>query len=386
MSYIYAALVLQAMEREIDPENLKKVLDSMNAPTDDAELEALLALMNHSASKGVEIGGEPSFAQELRRLASQVEAVNARISALEERIAGVEVAQPVETRAPTVEEIIAGTEVAEPVETEVSAPIKEEAIYEGGALYLYCVADGAQEISLGKIGVEGNEVYTIPYRDLSAVVHNCAAEAYKSEDNELVKGWVMAHQKVVELAQERFGTILPLGFDTIIRGEEETDPETNMKQWLKDDYENLKAKIERLRGKEEYGVQIFWDPKVIAEAITRTNEEIKKLDEEMRSKPKGTAYMYRQKLESALKEEMEKLADKYFKDFYNRIKKHADDVKVDKTKRADEDKQMLMNLSCLIPRDNYEGLGQELEGILDVEGISVRFTGPWPPYSFVTPG
>ncbi len=103
----------------------------------------------------------------------------------------------------------------------------------------------------------------------------------------------------------------------------------------------------------------------------------------MKSKPKCTAYMYKQKLEDALKKEMEAMADQYFKDFYQRIRQHAEDIRVDKTKRADEDKQMLMNLSCLVNKDKYKELGEELEGIRGVDGLSVRFTGPWPPYTFV---
>jgi len=382
MSYIYAGLALQGMEKEINEANLKKVLGSMNAPMDEAEIQALLALMNHSAPKRVEIG-EPSFAPELRRLASQIEVLKARVSALEERMARVEFAEAAEPPAPTLEERVA-REVAGPAETELSASAKTEIVSE--ARYLYCVADGGERTSLGEIGIDGSEVYTIPYRDLCAVVHNCTSEPYESEDNELVKGWVLTHQAVVDAAQERFGTVLPLGFDAIIKGEGDIDPEANMINWLRDDYENLRTKAERLRDKAEYGVQIFWDPRIITDMITQANEEIRKLDEEMRSKPKGTAYMYKQKLEKVLKKEVEAKADEYFRDFYSRIKKHADDVRVDKTKKADEDRQMLMNLSCLVPKDKYVELGEELEGISEMEGFSVRFTGPWPPYSFVAPG
>ncbi len=37
--------------------------------------------------------------------------------------------------------------------------------------YLYCVADGGEEANLGRVGLEGREVYTIPYANISAVVH-----------------------------------------------------------------------------------------------------------------------------------------------------------------------------------------------------------------------
>ena len=57
---------------------------------------------------------------------------------------------------------------------------------------------------------------------------------------------------------------------------------------------------------------------------------------------------------------------------------------MDKTKKTeDENKQMLMNLSCLLTKDGSRRLGDELEKIASVEGFFVRYTGPWPPYSFV---
>ena len=251
------------------------------------------------------------------------------------------------------------------------------------ARYLYCIAEGNKKISFGNIGIEGNEVYTIPYEDLCAVTHKCSPEPYKSEDNEVVKKWAMAHQKVIDTAWEKFGTVLPLGFDTIIKGEEDITPDENMKSWLKDDYKNLKEKIFKLKSKAEYGVQIFWDPNVIGEKLIENNSEIKKLNEEIKSKSKGLAYMYKQKLENLLKKEMEKEADRCFKDFYERIKRCGDEIKVEKTKKLEEGKQMLMNLSCLLTKEKSKVLGDELEKIDNMEGFSVRFTGPWPPYSFV---
>ena len=247
------------------------------------------------------------------------------------------------------------------------------------ARYLYCIADGNEKIILGNIGIENSKVYTIPYQDLCAVVHNCLPEPYKSEDNEVVKKWVMAHQKVIDTAWERFGTVLPLGFDTIIKGEKGIEPEEAMKNWIRDDYENLKQKLARVKDKAEYGVQISWDPKVIGEKLIENNPEIKKLNEKIKSKSKGLAYMYKQKLENLLKKEMEVEAERHFKDFHERIKKCVDEIKVEKTKKAEDERQMLMNLSCLLPKEKSKILGEELEKINNMEGFFIRFTGPWPP-------
>jgi hypothetical protein len=268
-------------------------------------------------------------------------------------------------------------------EVVVTNEVKAENTDEGR--YLYCVADSGKKADLGKIGLDGKEVYTIPLGNLSAVVHNCLSEPYDSEDNEVVKSWVMTHEKVVEIAWERFGTVLPLSFDTIIKGEKDKSAEENIISWLKEDYPNLKEKMNKIRGKAEYGVQIFWNPKLIGNEITKANEEIKRLNQDIKSKSKGTAYMLKQKLENLLKKEMEEKADLYFKDFYARIKKCVDKIKVEKTKR-DEKKPMLMNLSCLVEKEKSKELGEELDKINKQEGFAVRFTGPWPPYSFVAFG
>ena len=250
--------------------------------------------------------------------------------------------------------------------------------------YLYCIVKDNEAVNLGKIGIEGNEVYTIPYKELSAVVHNCPAEPYRSEDEEVVKIWLVTHQKVVDAATERFGTVIPIGFDTIVQGNAAVDPEENMKNWLREDYDNLTAKMEKVRGRAEYGVQVFWDKRTMAQKVTDESPEIKELNDEIESKPRGLAYMYRQKLEDLLKKEMEKLADRYFRDFYEKIKPYADDLRVEKTKKTeDENTQMLLNLSCLLPEEGTKKLGEELEKIDALEGFSVRYTGPWPPYSFV---
>jgi hypothetical protein len=253
----------------------------------------------------------------------------------------------------------------------------------GEARYLYCIGHGRQKEIFGKIGIEGNEVYTLNYRDLYAVVHNCPPEPYKSEDEEKVKSWIIAHEKVVETAWARFGTVLPLSFDTIINDNQQRDAENNIKEWLKEEYAILKQKLEKLRDKAEFGVQIYWDLKVIGRKLAETSEEIRSLNEDIKSKSKGVAYMYRQKLEELTRKKLESKAEIYFKDFYEQINRCVDEIKVEKTKKSEDDRQMLMNISCLLPREKSKVLGGELEKINKREEFFVRFTGPWPPYSFV---
>jgi hypothetical protein len=281
----------------------------------------------------------------------------------------------------------AESKAAEIPETTPSPSLNNSAIrnpQSAMGLYLYCIADESEAVNFGGIGIDGSEVYTIPFRDLSAVVHDCTAEPYQSDDPEKVKQWVLIHQQVLDGAAEKFGTIIPMGFDTIICGKGDADPKENMRNWIETDYDTLTSKMVRIRNKAEYGVQIFWETSIMARNVSEKSNEMKALEEEIRAKPKGIAYMYRQKLAELLKSEMVSRADQCFQEFYEKIKAYTDDIHVEKTKRAeDEGRQMLLNLSCLLPKGQSEKLGEALEEIDNREGFSVRFTGPWPPYSFV---
>lgn len=260
-------------------------------------------------------------------------------------------------------------------------PADIESVGEGR--YLYCIINKGIEMSLGGIGVGGNEVYTIPFKDISAAVHNCPVKPYESKDERTVKEWLMAHESIVALAMEKFGTVLPFGFDTIIKGDSEM-----VKGWLTEDYSELKEKLEKFKDKAEYGVQIFWDQDFIVQKIAETDEEVKKLKQEIETKPKGMAYMLQRKIEKLSKNELRAEADKSSKAFYEQINPYVEKIEIEdvKKKRVPEkwkDKEMILSLSCLVHKDKVEELGEALKKIDDQREFFVRFTGPWAPYTFI---
>src|SRR3989338_5770228 len=257
--------------------------------------------------------------------------------------------------------------------------------------YIYCITDGGEDISLGNIGLPPNvsiggiekaEVCAIPFCSLLAVVHNCEAKAYNSEDEDAMINWIITHQQVVDEAWKRFGTALPITFNTIIKGNT-----ADVRAWLKQEYESMCKKIRRFRGKAEYGIQVFWDIDMIAGRVVERDTGLKGLQREIQSPDvsigDGATYMYKQKFEKRLRDEIEAETEVCFKKLYEQIKAHVEDIFVEKTKRREGKMQMLMNLSCLVPKDSRSYVGEELKKISSINGLSVRFTGPWPPYSFV---
>lgn len=378
----YAVLALYLVEKPINKDNIRAVLKAAGTPVNEIALDAMAAFVESlevtHREKGKSV--DPRI---IKFLTSELAERRVKTEQLETLLEELTKSVP---SAPEAHEAVPPQTKAQVAEEETPAVSEREEAVEAQdkGRYVYGIASGKETVRLGQIGIEGNEVYTIPYRDLCAIVHSCPPEPYQSNDDEIVKSWAKAHQNVLDKAKEKFGTVIPLGFDVILQPKDDTiSPNQVVKDWLREDYERLCTVMEKIRDKEEYGIQISYDPKAMTELIAEQSEEVRRIKEEMATKSPGMAYMYKQKLEKAVKAEMERLADEWFKDFYSRIKQYSDDIEVGKVKKAEKDKVMLLNLSCLVAKDKADSLGEELEKINNMEGFSVRFTGPWPPYSFV---
>ncbi len=247
--------------------------------------------------------------------------------------------------------------------------------------YVYCIAPASEETSLGEIGIDGSEVYTVVHKEICALVHDHPAQPYQTANDETAASWLLAHHQVVEAAWKRWGTVLPMTFNTIIKAGQKT-AEQNLIEFLATEYEALQAKLEALVGKVEYGIQIFWDAALVAKQVSETTPEIRRLEGEILSKPRGLAYMYRQRLEGLLKDRMAAQAAEEFRGFYGRAGICADGIRVEKIKAAPEGLQMLINLSCLVSREKYPELEALTTEVRKKEGYFVRLVGPLPPYSF----
>lgn len=249
-------------------------------------------------------------------------------------------------------------------------------------LYVYCIGPLVEVGSLGAIGIDGREVTAIGFDRLSVAMHTCDAQPYESQDPEVVASWVMAHHRVVEAAWSRYGTVLPLTFNTIIKGDPRRDASTNLLAWLDSEYETLRAKLDAFTGKAEYGVKVFWDPQLVMKRVAQSDTEITELEEEIKARPRGTAYMYRQKLESLLRQKSGTMVEEECTALHSKLSRWADEVQIEKPKRESGQLQMLMNLSCLVSQTQVHDLEAELQEVSAKEGFSAELVGPLPPYSF----
>jgi hypothetical protein len=243
--------------------------------------------------------------------------------------------------------------------------------------YIYCIVNSGEETDFGRMGIENSFVYSLTVKDIGAVVHRQNAELYKTEDKEKAADWFLTHQYVVDLATKEFGTVIPLAFNTIFMGNDET-----VKEWLNRYYSQLKTLLERLRGKEEYEVQIFLDNKFLMK-ILEEDEEVRRLREEIeKNNFSGTAYLLKKRQEKRLA-----LINYYAEKLYNRVKELADETLLknvnNEVLKKWQDKLVILNLSLLVHKDKIQNLRNALTDVNKTEGFAVKLSGPWPPYSFV---
>ena len=79
--------------------------------------------------------------------------------------------------------------------------------------------------------------------------------------------------------------------------------------------------------------------------------------------------------------ELERKAEADCRRYFENLAALADDVQVGKP-RPVKGGQMVLNLSLLVARLAIAPIGEYLERVSQEPGVEVRFTGPWPPYSF----
>jgi len=70
----------------------------------------------------------------------------------------------------------------------------------------------------------------------------------------------------------------------------------------------------------------------------------------------------------------------------NELRELIDEIKINSTFRTSiedlRDKRLLLNLSCLVHKDNAKELEEKLAEINNKKEFTVKFNGPWAPYSF----
>jgi hypothetical protein len=258
------------------------------------------------------------------------------------------------------------------VERTETAPAPAQAPGEG--IYVYCVIESPEPRTFGSIGIggRGDEVYTVHYRDLAAVVSRTPLQVYDpTRENAL------AHEHVNEVVMIDNGlTPVPMSFGTVFRTEKDTV------EFLKDTYVALRDVLGKMKDKLEFGLKVNWNRDEVLAEIETENEEIRRLKSEILNNQQSSTYFARMQLGRLVDQALAEKSNNYVAEIYD----HLRDAAIASRSNKPIGDKMIMNAAFLVERDKahlfdkkVDEIGHRYEGKL-----SFRSTGPWPPYNFVT--
>eukprot|EP00831_Metopus_contortus_P066772 TRINITY_DN5956_c0_g1_i1.p6 TRINITY_DN5956_c0_g1~~TRINITY_DN5956_c0_g1_i1.p6 ORF type:complete len:192 (-),score=50.56 TRINITY_DN5956_c0_g1_i1:23-598(-) len=158
MEYIYIAMILQELEKEINEQNVQKVFEALDLEADDNKIRLIIPALEMLSKKNIkkeERKSKFSTLNKLVNLEDKLKAVENSIKEADEKIGQFKKNEETENFV-EFEHI----ETIEDKNTVEKTTYADEFIGEKSAIYVYGIGDKGVHESFGKIGIEGAEVYT----------------------------------------------------------------------------------------------------------------------------------------------------------------------------------------------------------------------------------
>jgi len=229
-------------------------------------------------------------------------------------------------------------------------------------------------------GIKESNVFLVNEGKFSAIVHRCDEKPYNSANPAEVKDLIWTHNRILDKAMENFDAVIPLSFNTIIKSSESgKTAEENLRNWLKDNEEDLIKKWNKINGKKEYGIRIYYEKEKLLKKIKELHE-IKQLQQKTQIESVGVAYLLKGKIKGKMNEIAQEQIFEYKQNFYNNIKGLVSDIVINQSKiLLDEEKDLLLSISILVNKEQI----QKVNSYLVNSNFYFNVTEPFVPYSFV---
>ena len=275
----------------------------------------------------------------------------------------------------------------------VAHPMTGERQHQFG-YYVYCVAESvaAQQLDPNSFPAaieESAELEWVTAHDLGALASSVPLELYGEE--ELAKRltdatWTavraMRHETIVEYVAKRT-SVVPLRFGTIYL------ERSSIERMLNEKARDLAQIIERLRGREEWGVNVYWDRATLLASITEVSPRLRELTRQANAASPGQAYLMQKKIEALRADEAKTALNEIVDRLEQTLSEHADEVKrlrIFKVE-ATEHGELKGKFAFLVKRSQFEefrAAAERLAGENAAAGVRLELTGPWPAYNFST--
>ena len=224
-----------------------------------------------------------------------------------------------------------------------------------------------------RVGDQGEEVYLVTHKELSAMVSNTPFLNYKTVPKEFVIRRLLDHQKVIEQVMDSYSTI-PFKFGSLAHTEKE------VKQILIQGYPIFKSLLPWVRERVELDLVATWDRERVFKSLYEEESEIRSLQETIRKKSERDALLEKIKLGALVCQYLKKRRSQ----FKEKILSH---LKVYTESQSDHDVMddlMILNMAFLLRKEienEFDRRVQYLDQTFLGE-VCFKLIGPLPLYSF----
>ncbi|HEY0765110.1 MAG TPA: GvpL/GvpF family gas vesicle protein [Pyrinomonadaceae bacterium] len=260
--------------------------------------------------------------------------------------------------------------------------------------YVYCIAESAAAEQLPADSLpaaieEDVRLEWISVNALAALVSRVPKTAYSEDqlaEHLTDATWTairaMRHETVVEYVAKRV-TAIPLRFATIYLERE------GIEEMLTEKGRELELVIAQLRGREEWGVNVYSDRAVLLSSITQVSPVLRELAERAEKASPGQSYLMQKKIDALRVDEARAAVNRIVDQIDEKLKEQSDDnvrlriLKVETTEHG----ELKAKFAFLVKRSGFEEFRDAAERLAQehqAAGIRLELTGPWPVYNFVT--
>lgn len=236
--------------------------------------------------------------------------------------------------------------------------------------YLYSIIESRRAENFGRIGIDGNEVYTIHYKDLAAVVSDASNSSYEILRQGLI------HQKVVENVMKRY-TLIPMSFGQVPKSKDD------VKGFLSEHYPELKNMLKKFDGKTELGIKVLWKMDKIMAHIVESSDRIRVLSKQIKAKTPEKAYPLKIELGKLVADALSRKGESIANDVYESL----GHLSVEKKKNKPIGENMLLNAAFLVEKEKEKEFDEKMNEAEKKYGDTVTLKYVLsPPYNFVSIG
>lgn len=258
--------------------------------------------------------------------------------------------------------------------------------------YVYCVAESAAAEQLDAasfpVAIEDDaKLEWVTANDLAALSSTVPLDSYSEEalaehlsDATWTAVRAMRHETVVEYVAKRTSAV-PLRFGTIYL------ERSRVERMLTEKGRELTQIIERLRGREEWGVNVFSDRATLMASITSVSPRLRELVQQAEAASPGQSYLMQKKIDALRVDETRVALNRIVDDVEKALSAQADDVKRLRILKVEttEHGELKAKFAFLVKRAGFEEFRAAAERLAQENlnaGVRLELTGPWPAYNF----